>query len=135
MGNKKVLILEDMAELCDIYKRFLETYERKYDVDCFNDIYSAKKAIDEKGVDYWDCFIVDLCVPSSSEEGLTKVNKFEGFDIIETHLIPCKTIVVSGYSSPDIKVKANKLGIVALYSKPIDLQLLLITLNSIADCN
>jgi DNA-binding NtrC family response regulator len=133
MGNKKVLILEDMTELCNIYTQFLETYERKYDVYCFNDIYSAKKAIDEKGVDYWDCFIVDLCVPDKTK-GLTKVNKFEGFDIIESHLIPCKTIVVSGYSSPDIKEKLNKLGIVALYTKPIDLQILLITLNSIADC-
>jgi DNA-binding NtrC family response regulator len=127
----KIFILEDEISMCDIYKEFFKTFENTYEVVTFTTIEEADKRIKETGIDYWDCFISDLNVPYNRKIENTTFNTF---DFIEQYLEPCKTIVVSGYSSPEIKDHLRHLGVVSLFSKPIDLQLLLITINSIAKC-
>ena len=131
MMNKKIFILEDDIDICNIYINFFKT-NNICQVNIYHNIEEAVNAIKDNGIDYWNCFLCDLKVPLNAEE--KEIVNFNTFDFIEKYLEPCKTVVVSGYMSPEIKEEMTLLGVVALHTKPIDLNLLLITLNSIVDC-
>jgi DNA-binding NtrC family response regulator len=131
MSHKyKMLIIEDDNSICEIYKTGLSD---KYDIEVCNNICDAELLINEKGNDNWDVFICDLKVPYNRDSE-RKDEKFNTFDLLNSVIDTHKTIIVTGYMSPEIKDIVLSMDIFAILEKPADMKNLKILINSMMKC-
>jgi DNA-binding NtrC family response regulator len=130
MNKHRIFIIDDDISLCNAYKSYLE---KDYEIDICNDICDAELLIKDKGTDYWDVFICDLKVPYNRSVEC-KNEKFNTFDLIDEYIEPHKTIVITGYMSPEIKDMILSMDIFAIIEKPADIKYLKILINSILKC-
>jgi DNA-binding NarL/FixJ family response regulator len=125
------MIIEDDALMSDVYVSIIRSFFDDVEINfcfCVDDVIeTVTKNTDKK----WDIYICDLRIPT--HKGSTKGEDvvFNGFEVIENYLLPCRTIIISGYLSPEIGAKARELGIAAIYQKPPNINALTITINFI----
>lgn len=131
-GNKRVMIIEDDTMLAEFYAMFIK---REFNIE--SDIYTTgdevQTAIDEYGVERWVFFLCDLNIPLHSSESM-RSDIFQGFELIETLLPPCRVIIASGYISPEIAKESLRLGVVSIFQKPPNFNALAIIMNFLINC-
>jgi len=127
--EKNIFILDDDQDLKSIYKDMLESFG--YTVDIFNNYSDAKKAVEEKSVDYWGIYIIDLKIPLDKNDTSYNDECFYGFHFIEEYLPLEKTIIISGYSSPEINNAILSMGPLMSFTKPLSFLNLIILINAI----
>jgi len=121
MNNLNVLLLDDEVGIHDIIKNYLDglyTVHSAYTYD------EAVNLLNEKGEDFFKIFICDLYLKEERS----------GLEFIVKHLDGCKTIVISGYLIPAIMDELMDNSVFAALQKPIDMDSLLISMNSIIRC-
>jgi Response regulator containing CheY-like receiver, AAA-type ATPase, and DNA-binding domains len=129
----RILIIEDDALLSDFYKKFIEFTFPNIECDICKNGKEVRDSVAKYNNDYWLMFLCDLNVPSGDgNEGEGPV--FNGFELIEDCIPACKTVIASGYFSPEIAVQARNLGVAALFQKPPNLSALSITINFLLNC-
>jgi DNA-binding NtrC family response regulator len=122
MNNLNVLLLDDEKDIHHVIKRFISDIYVVYSAYTYE---GAVKLLDEKGIDFFNIFICDLYLSDVKKSGL---------DFIKEHLDGCKTIVVSGYLTSIIIDELIVNGVFAALPKPINMDSLLISMNSIIRC-
>ena len=122
MNNLNVLILEDEKGQQDLISRYIKDVYNIFSCYTYDD---AEKLIQDKPAEFFKVFIIDLLLSMDGKTGL---------EFIEEHLDGCKTIVISGYLSPEIIDEVVNLGVFATFEKPIHFDSLFISMNSIIRC-
>jgi DNA-binding NtrC family response regulator len=122
MNNLNVLLLDDEKEIHEITKRFISDIYVVYSAYTYE---GAVKLLDEKGIDFFNIFICDLYLADKEKSGL---------DFIKDHLDCCKTIVTSGYLTSVIIDELIVEGVFAALPKPVNMDSLIISMNSIIRC-
>lgn len=130
--NKQVMIIEDDDMLANFYAAFIKREFELESVIC-NSGKEAEDVLHNEGVENFLFFICDLNIPIDNEYR-TKLSIFQGFELIEYLLPSCRTIIASGYISPEIAKKARDLGVVSIFQKPPNLNALAIVINFLLNC-
>lgn len=107
--KKSILIVEDNANLIDLYKSSLE--ELDIDVHFSNDGENAFKKIAQKK---YDLYIVDIFLPT--------ITGLEVIKVIKERYEKAKIIVISAAATDKLERDVMKLGASALLRKPFRLQ-------------
>lgn len=130
---KKVMIIEDDQMLAEFYSVFI-----KREFGLISEICSTgdevKELIESSDSDSWLFFICDLNIPLHKDEHTPSDSVFQGFELIETLLPPCRVIIASGYISPEIAKEARRLGVVSIFQKPPNFNALAILINFLLNC-
>ena len=121
MNNLNVLLLDDEQTIHDYVTHYLKDLYVVYSAKTYEE---AEKLIKEKGVDFFKVFICDLYLAEERS----------GLEFILENLDGCKTIVTSGYLAPEVMDELIDNGIFAAMQKPIDMDTLLLSMNSIIRC-
>jgi len=132
--KRRIFILEDDSIIINVYRDFLTTFG--YDNISFYRTYDdAVNAILDKGTDFWGLYIVDLNIPKNkkTKEQNNEIDDniiFLGFDFVEKYLPLSRTILVTGYLSPQMERELSKLKILMYFGKPVELFRLLTLINA-----
>lgn len=112
---KKILVVEDDQELCNLYQAVLES--EGYEVDCVNDGDAALRVLsgyDEFSKPY-DLCILDLMIPGTTGDEVSRIIKYE-------RLMLTPVLVISGMAPDQLrKYEANLRQIQAFLPKPFNL--------------
>ena len=121
MNNLNVLLLDDEQSIHNYIIRYLKNLYIVYSAKTYEE---AENLIKEKGVNFFKVFICDLYLAEERS----------GLEFILENLDGCKAIVTSGYLSPEIMDELIDNGIFAAMQKPINMDTLLLSMNSIIRC-
>ncbi len=127
--ERRIFILDDDQDLKLIYKEMFNEFD--YTVDIFSTYDDAKEQIEKNTTDYWGIYIIDLKIPLNNNENKDNYECFYGFHFIENYLPVEKTIIVSGYNSPEINNTLLSIGPLMYFMKPFSFLHLIILINSI----
>lgn len=128
---KKIFILEDDENTIELLTEFFNT--KGYEVDGFMTFEDAIEKIKTNNINNWCSYIIDLKIAKNSEVKCKICEHFLGFEFIKKYIPLERTVVMSGYYSPEIIDELIEIGPQSVYLKPFNLKMLLISVNSI--CN
>lgn len=129
MKSHKIFVLEDDIVITTIYRDFFLAFD--YEIDFYSNYDDAYEAIKEKGVDHWGIFIIDLKIPKNKNNKEQNNDiMFYGYDFIEKFLPLERTILITGYMSPELEVTLSNLKILMYFIKPVSLFRLLTLINA-----
>lgn len=128
--DKRVMIIEDDEMLAEFYSAFIRREFALESVVCSSGK-EVEDCISKCGIEQFMFFLCDLNVPINESK---KPSVFQGFELIETLLPPCRVIIASGYVSPEISAEARRLGVVSIFQKPPNLNALAIIINFLLNC-
>ncbi|MDJ0763594.1 MAG: sigma-54 dependent transcriptional regulator [Myxococcota bacterium] len=114
--TKKVLIVDDDKELCELTGTQLE--KRRFQV-CLR--YDAAAALEAVSNEEFDAVVTDLNMP--------EMNGIELTEMIHQNRPDTPVIVITSYGSLETAIAAMRAGAYDFITKPIDIELLHITLN------
>ena len=107
-GPKKVLVVDDESQICELYTRALD--RKKYAVDM---AFSGPEAISAATKTTYDFIFLDLKMPG--------MNGVETFREIRKLNLRTLVAIVTAYPDSELLVEAMKLGPITVILKPLDL--------------
>ena len=121
MNNLNVLLLDDEKPIHDLLKKYLDGLYIVYSAYTYDE---ALTLLNGKVEGFFKIFICDLYLKEERS----------GLEFIVENLDGCKTIVTSGYLTSVIMDELIDNSVFAALQKPIDMDSLLISMNSIIRC-
>ena len=122
-NDLNVLLLDDIETLHDITKSYLKDVYEIYSAYTYDE---AVELIKTKGINFFHIFICDLYLQDKEKSGLSFILKY---------LEGCKVIVVSGFLTKEIIDILIDHGVYAALRKPVHIDSLFVSMNSIIRCN
>jgi excisionase family DNA binding protein len=107
-GPKKVLVVDDELQICELYQRALDKKKYVVDVAC-----SGAEGIAAATKTNYDFIFLDLKMPA--------MNGVETFKEIKKLNLRSLVAIVTAYPDSDLLVEAMKLGPLTVILKPFDL--------------
>jgi len=116
MNSKRILLVDDEVALTSSLSRLLEN--RGYEVKAVD---NGKDALRALGDAPFDAVVLDLKMPGM--DGITTLDEIGQLGLFT------QTIILTGYGTSETAEKAKKMGALDFLSKPVDLNVLVASIE------